>query len=700
MDGSQPSDIEKRLSQLEHRVNVLESLIQEVRSSAKIEGPNVEKPPVLIVSQPSPAKRERLWERIDWEQFVGVRGALWLGAATLLIAVASVLLIRWQELSAVMQFLVAAALGIGLVAWGDRALQRKGRSPFGEAAGALGLGVLYADVLAAVRLGPVTVELALVLLAACVALGASMSARQRSQTLAVASAAGGYLAPWALGAVASTYGPVLVPAYLSALAIAFGWMAARRNWTLVWWSVLFGAWIAYAGCWSDASRYDWGGGRLAALALPSWTVLLGLLATAREQRRTLSGAEAWLLAITGAGFMLESYLLLVFARWSFWWLLASGAILLIAERWCRDVSDDVRTSILAALALIAAALAFAAGGVQGLMVIGWAALGYLSVWIGYRRSIRLLSIGGQVLWFWAVLYLLFVNITQGDVMWLIDVNGLAILSTAVAGAYLARRRLRSVTGTVASVYGAYAVWGAVWWWSHIMNLLAQRQRPVATEASLAVSGWVVYGDWMTTAGAALIGCMAILVGLRNTNAGARFGGGSVLIIALFQLLNSSQPFDNLWPFLSARGVMHLCVIAAFTFLFMVFRERGEGKDAGWSITTALTAWLAAAFAISIEIRQAVHLAVRDGAKSDHLASLITSLVWCLLAAVMLVKGIRSHYRWLRIGALGWICVTVLKVFGWDLAYLPDTMRLMSLFGLGLSLVGISWLYTRYVSGSR
>ncbi len=700
MNEPEPSSLSERIDQLERRVAALERRLAEPRPQPQTHRtPATNIPPVLIHAAPPRPEPGRWLNRSDWEQLVGTRGALWLGAATLLVAAVSLLLIHWQELSAAVQFLLAAAVGIGLVVWGDRMLRTR-RSPFGEAAGALGLGVLYADVLAAVRHGPVTVELALVMLAACVALGASMSARQRSQTLAVASVAGGYLAPWALGAVGSVYGSVLIPVYLSALAAAFGWLAMRRDWTVVWWSVLLGAWGAYAGCWADASRYDWGGGRFAALALPSWTVLVGLLAMVRLQRRVLSGPEAWLVAVAGIGLMSESYLLLQFTRWSAWWLAGSGLILLALERWCHAVHDDLRTGVLFIVALIAAALACASGGVAGLMVVGWAALGYLSVWIGCRRSLRVLSISGQVLWSWAVLYQLFQSAARGDVQGLIDVQGLAILSTAVSGALLARRCLLPVTGNGSAIYGAYAALGAVWWWNHTMRLLAEWQRSVGADAATAATSWIVYGDWIATAGAAVIGAVAVLTGLRHVNAGARFGGGLVLAVALMRLVESSQPYSNVWPLLSARGVMHLSVIGAFGFLSMVLRARDEGSDRGWSVALALMAWLAAAFALSIETRQAVHLAVRDASRADNLASLITSLVWCLLGAVMLIKGIHSQYRWLRVGALGWICITVLKVFGSDLAYLPDTMRMVSLFGLGLSLVGVSWLYARYVSDKR
>jgi len=52
----------------------------------------------------------------------------------------------------------------------------------------------------------------------------------------------------------------------------------------------------------------------------------------------------------------------------------------------------------------------------------------------------------------------------------------------------------------------------------------------------------------------------------------------------------------------------------------------------------------------------------------------------------------------RLTALGLLGLTTLKVFLYDLSFLDTPMRILSFGGLGVTLIGISWLYSRYGIG--
>lgn len=72
-----------------------------------------------------------------------------------------------------------------------------------------------------------------------------------------------------------------------------------------------------------------------------------------------------------------------------------------------------------------------------------------------------------------------------------------------------------------------------------------------------------------------------------------------------------------------------------------------------------------------------------------------SLVWSLFGAMLLIGGIHRRYQPLRVAALGLLCATVVKVFLFDLGFLNGPSRVLSLGGLGVSLLFISWLYSRF-----
>jgi uncharacterized membrane protein len=73
-----------------------------------------------------------------------------------------------------------------------------------------------------------------------------------------------------------------------------------------------------------------------------------------------------------------------------------------------------------------------------------------------------------------------------------------------------------------------------------------------------------------------------------------------------------------------------------------------------------------------------------------------SAVWLLSALALFVAGIRLQRQYIRYAGLGVMSLVVLKVFASDMAGLDGIYRILSFFGLGACLIGIGWLYTRYV----
>jgi uncharacterized membrane protein len=77
-----------------------------------------------------------------------------------------------------------------------------------------------------------------------------------------------------------------------------------------------------------------------------------------------------------------------------------------------------------------------------------------------------------------------------------------------------------------------------------------------------------------------------------------------------------------------------------------------------------------------------------------------SAVWLASALALFAAGIRLGRQYIRYAGLGVMVLVVLKVFLWDMSGLEGLYQIGSFLGLGLSLVGIGWLYQRFVQKSR
>jgi uncharacterized membrane protein len=73
-----------------------------------------------------------------------------------------------------------------------------------------------------------------------------------------------------------------------------------------------------------------------------------------------------------------------------------------------------------------------------------------------------------------------------------------------------------------------------------------------------------------------------------------------------------------------------------------------------------------------------------------------SAVWLALALALFVAGIRLGRKVVRYAGLAVMVLVVVKVFLLDMSGLEGLYRIASFIGLGLCLVGIGWLYQRFV----
>ncbi|HEY0624691.1 DUF2339 domain-containing protein, partial [Sphingomonas sp.] len=100
-------------------------------------------------------------------------------------------------------------------------------------------------------------------------------------------------------------------------------------------------------------------------------------------------------------------------------------------------------------------------------------------------------------------------------------------------------------------------------------------------------------------------------------------------------------------------------------------------------------------AAAAAVRQAAHGALLTGPITTG-ENYGYSAAFLLLAIAWLALGIRSGARDLRLAGLALLTAVTLKVFLIDAAALDGLLRILSFLGLGLALIGIGWVYNRFL----
>ncbi len=72
-----------------------------------------------------------------------------------------------------------------------------------------------------------------------------------------------------------------------------------------------------------------------------------------------------------------------------------------------------------------------------------------------------------------------------------------------------------------------------------------------------------------------------------------------------------------------------------------------------------------------------------------------SIFWSCYALIVLCIGIWQRARLVRLFAMGLLYLSIFKVFLLDLSFLATPYRIVSFFGLGVILLVVSLLYTRF-----
>ena len=198
----------------------------------------------------------------------------------------------------------------------------------------------------------------------------------------------------------------------------------------------------------------------------------------------------------------------------------------------------------------------------------------------------------------------------------------------------------------------------------------------------------------------LIGLAVLAVQAGRKWIGAILAAAAAGHLALYTLLLhnplwAAQAVGD-WPILNL-----LLPVYALTIGLTVAAQRRLPADTGQARRAANIAQMAliALFAFST-LRQLFHgtLLVEPGLPVAE--DILRSIIAIALAIAFLLWGIARHDRDWRIASLVLMLAAVGKVFLFDASGLEGLARIGSFLALGLSLIGIGWLYARHLNADR
>ncbi len=137
------------------------------------------------------------------------------------------------------------------------------------------------------------------------------------------------------------------------------------------------------------------------------------------------------------------------------------------------------------------------------------------------------------------------------------------------------------------------------------------------------------------------------------------------------------------------AVAHFALTSFWLWQFAKLQENEHNRLIG-----QIASLLAMAVTLAAGVRQAFHGAFLDHPGIFTGENYAYSAGFLLLALFWLWRGIAGGLRWLRLVGLLLLAAVSVKVFLIDAAVLEGLLRVFSFLGLGLSLMGIGWVYGR------
>jgi uncharacterized membrane protein len=558
-----------------------------------------------------------------------------------------------------------ALSGVALIYAGAR-FARRGLAGYGQMLAGGGVAILYVSTYAAFNYYHLIERpAAFAAMIAITVLGAALADHHRSQGLAVLAVGGGFATPFLLPG--NTDAQVALFTYIGILIAGTVFLARRRNWPLLH-IVSYVFTLLTVAAWAD--RF-YAPAKYLRTEIYLTVYCAMFVAIARSCRRVAHGFGE-------------------FAAWFVWtaplaYYAASLAIL----------GDHAMAFLvwLISVAVLGGLLSVSAGTATGFAL--WSAAAWpLLAWAGPHAGGPWMISGLVTV---AALYVIALAaqlraagadrpLRPLDIAWM-HLNALLMF----AGAYFLLETTHvAATGPLGAAFAAWHGALAGVYWRGDRDRAVHFAALAFTLLSIAIA--LQFDGPAVTVGWAAEGAVVVALGLFERRDWLRIGGALLLGIAIVRtidLLLSTAPASHV-VVLNPRAASALLVVALCYGVAWLHRRVREAASRGLAIGAGV---VAAQIVTLVLLTSEIHAfwAMREGAFTREL---MVSVTWAVYATLLIVVGLQRRYPLVRYFAIALFAITIAKVFFSDLAELQRIYRVMSLIGLGITLLLTSYLYQR------
>jgi uncharacterized membrane protein len=201
-----------------------------------------------------------------------------------------------------------------------------------------------------------------------------------------------------------------------------------------------------------------------------------------------------------------------------------------------------------------------------------------------------------------------------------------------------------------------------------------------------------------------LGLATVYAGRLFSRRAVVWSGAGMFLMALFRvfwfdILTQNPRFTGA-PIGEAYFVngLALAYLAPIAWLWIEERPQLRIVTMTSRMRGALTLILGFVF-VSLTVRNIFHGSDLLHGDTSDAENFTYSAIWLAMGAGLLLAGTLKKDRPLRVASLVVIMFTIVKVFIYDASTLTGLYRVFSFLGLGLSLLSLSWFYSRFVFNS-
>ncbi len=155
-------------------------------------------------------------------------------------------------------------------------------------------------------------------------------------------------------------------------------------------------------------------------------------------------------------------------------------------------------------------------------------------------------------------------------------------------------------------------------------------------------------------------------------------------------LQGGQVFNALW-------IAYLAPVVLLALVAPKLESLGLGKLRSAVGVFALV--LLMAF-VTLWVKRQFQEPVMSAEFMSQAESYAVSAAWLVTGIAIFLAGLKIDRQTIRYGGLAVLMLAILKAFAYDLFELGGLWRIASIIGLGACLIGVGWLYTRYLQPKK